>query len=248
MKRLTGIVCVGSAFAVAGAMPVFAQETSDALDEVVVTAQRRVENLQQVPVAATALNAAELQAKSVARLGDLQTAAPSLSITDAGQTQSVNIRGIGLASNSPNATAGVATYVDGLFQPPIVQSNSFYDLAGVEVLRGPQGTLVGTNSTGGAIFINSASPRLGETGGYARGGFGNFSAAEAEGAVNLPVSDALAFRFAGFYRRHGTFYRDTGPFDNEAGRLSENGERLGLLWKPGSFSALLKLQLNDMST
>src|SRR6185503_1446535 len=101
--------------------------------------------------------------------------------------------------------AGVATYVDGLFQPPIVQSNGFYDLAGVEVLRGPQGTLVGTNSTGGAIFINSASPKLEEAGGYGHVGFGNSSAAEAEGALNLPASDTLAFRFAGFYRRHDSY-------------------------------------------
>jgi iron complex outermembrane receptor protein len=248
MKRLTGVICVGSAFAVAGAMPVLAQETSEALDEVVVTAQRRVENLQQVPVAATALNAAELQAKSVARLGDLQTAAPSLSITDAGQTQSVNIRGIGLASNSPNATAGVATYVDGLFQPPIVQANSFFDLSSIEVFRGPQGTLVGTNSTGGAIFINSASPDLTQLSGRAQAGFGNYQGREAEGALNLPASETLAFRVAGMYRAHDTFYDDVGPFHNDAGKLDEKGGRIGVYWKPGSFSALAKLQLNDMQT
>ena len=241
-------LCSGIACAVAFVTPVLAQEEGEVLQEVVVTSQRRLENLQRVPIAATALDAEELQARTVARMADLQSASPSLSITDAGQTQSVNIRGIGLASNSPNATAGVATYVDGLFQPPIVQSNSFYDLAGVEVLRGPQGTLVGTNSTGGAIFINSASPKLEEAGGYGRVGFGNSSAVEAEGALNLPASDTLAFRFAGFYRRHDSYDRDVGPFDNEVGRLSENGERLGVLWKPGSFSALLKLQLNDMSS
>jgi iron complex outermembrane receptor protein len=241
-------LCSGIAYAVVAAAPALAQEEGEALHEVVVTAQRRVENLQQVPVAATALDAGELQAKAVARIADLQSASPSLSITDAGQTQSVNIRGIGLASNSPNATAGVATYVDGLFQPPIVQSNSFYDLASVEVFRGPQGTLVGTNSTGGAIFINSASPKLDAFGGYARAGFGNFSGAEAEGALNVPASETLAFRFAGFYRRHDSYYRDVGPFHNDAGELDEKGGRLGLLWKPGSFSALFKLQLNDMKT
>jgi iron complex outermembrane recepter protein len=241
-------LCSAIALAVGTVTPALAQEEGEVLQEVVVTSQRRLENLQQVPIAATALDAQELQAKSVARIADLQSASPSLSITDAGQTQSVNIRGIGLASNSPNATAGVATYVDGLFQPPIVQSNSFYDLAGVEVLRGPQGTLVGTNSTGGAIFINSASPNLDGMSGYGRAAFGNFSAAEAEGALNLPASDTLAFRLAGFYRRHDSYYRDIGPFSNEAGRLSENGERLGILWKPGSFSALLKLQVNDMLT
>jgi iron complex outermembrane receptor protein len=224
------------------------EESAHALQEIVVTAQRRVENLQTVPIAATALDAEALNSKSVARLADLQSASPSLSITDAGQTQSVNIRGIGLASNSPNATAGVATYVDGLFQPPIVQANSFYDLSSVEVFRGPQGTLVGTNSTGGAIFINSKNPSLAESGGYAQLGAGNRGAFNAEAALNLPAADTLAFRVAGFHRDRDSFYNDTGPFHNDAGKLDENGGRVGVLWKPGSFSALGKLQYNDMQT
>ena len=241
-------VCLGLVVAHVAAMPAVAQDSAAVLDEVVVTAQRRVENLQQVPVAATALNAAELQSKAIARLGDLQSAAPSLSITDAGQTQSVNIRGIGLASNSPNATAGVATYVDGLFQPPIVQANSFFDLSSIEVFRGPQGTLVGTNSTGGAIFVNSASPELGATAGHAEAGLGNFQGREAQSALNLPASETLALRVAGLYRAHDSYYDDIGPFHNDAGKLDEKGGRLGVLWKPGSFSALAKVQSNDMQT
>ena len=225
-----------------------AADEGSVLQEVVVTAQRRVENLQDVPIAATALDAAAIEAKVVVQLADLQAAAPSLSITNAGQTQAVNIRGIGLASNSPNATAGVATYVDGLFQPPIVQFNSFYDLRSIEVLRGPQGTLVGTNSTGGAIFFFSKSPELDVAEGYARLGFGNYEAIEGEGAINLPIAATFAMRVAGFHRERDSFYRDAGPFDNEAGRLDETGGRLGVLWKPGSFSALAKLQLNDLQT
>ena len=134
------------------------------LDEIMVTAQRRVENLRQVPIAATALDAAELQSKAVAQLAICSPRPLALDHrcwADAVREHSRHRT----ASNSPNATTGVATYVDGLFQPPIVQANSFYDLASVEVLRGPQGTLVGTNSTGGAIFINprarySALPRV----------------------------------------------------------------------------------------
>ena len=121
--RTLSKLCSGLACTVAVITPALAQEDTEVLQEVVVTSQRRVENLQQVPIAATALDADELHAKTVSRIADLQSASPSLSITDAGQTQSVNIRGIGLASNSPNATAGVATYEDGLFQPPNVQSN-----------------------------------------------------------------------------------------------------------------------------
>ena len=79
-------------------------EGTGVLQEIVVTAQRRVENLQDVPIAATALDASAIESKQLLQLADLQSAAPSLSITNAGQTQSVNIRVIGLASNSPNAT------------------------------------------------------------------------------------------------------------------------------------------------
>lgn len=254
MPAIPGRCYYGLAFATVLGHGAFAQTVTDSdaqmgvLQEIVVTAQRRVENLQDVPIAATALDAEAIEGKVLVQLADLQTAAPSLSITNAGQTQSVNIRGIGLASNSPNATAGVATYVDGLFQPPIVQFNSFYDLRSIEVLRGPQGTLVGTNSTGGAIFINSNSPELEESTGYAQVGLGNYDAVATEGAVNLPIADTLAMRVAGFHRERDSFYRDVGPFDNQAGQLDETGGRVGVLWKPGSFSALAKLQLNDLQT
>lgn len=151
------------------------EATEEGVGEVIVTAQRRKEKLQDVAVSATAFDAGALADKAVTNLADLQNASPALSISDGGITQSINIRGIGLASNSPSVTAGVATYVDGLFQPPIVQANSFYDLASVEVLRGPQGTLVGSNSTGGAIFINTQNPQLDEgLGGYAMFGGGNY--------------------------------------------------------------------------
>lgn len=219
--------------------------SSNTLGEIVVTAQRRTENLQKVPVAASALDANDLKANAVVRLNDLQNATPALSISDAGITSAVNIRGIGLASNSPNVTAGVATYVDGLFQPPIVQANSFYDLASVEVLRGPQGTLVGSNSTGGAIFINSRNPDLNGVNGYAEGSAGNRGNFGLEGAVNVPLSSTLAVRGAGFYRGHDSYFKDVGPFNNKAGKLDEKGGRLGVLWQPGDFRALLKVQYND---
>ena len=215
------------------------------LAEIVVTAQRRVENLQNVSIAATAISGEQLQKKAIARLSDLEAASPSLSITDAGETQSVNIRGIGLSSNLPAVTNGVATYVDGLFQVQIVSAVPFYDISSVEVLRGPQGTLVGNNSTGGAIFINTASPKLGQTGGYAQAALGNYDRVEAEGAVSIPLGETLAIRAAGIYRKRDSFYTDVGPYHNKAGKLDEKGARLGVLWKPGQFQANLKLQLHE---
>jgi outer membrane receptor protein involved in Fe transport len=114
--RASGL-CVTVLAAVAAALPASAAE--EELEEIVVTAQRRAESVQSVSIAVTALSGDQLADKAVARLDDLQFAAPALTITDAGLSRSVNIRGIGLASGSPAVTAGVATYVDGLFQPPI---------------------------------------------------------------------------------------------------------------------------------
>jgi len=218
------------------------------LDAIVVTAQRRTENLQDVPIAATAISGDQLEDQGVFRLNDLEFAAPSLSITDAGETLALNIRGIGLASNLPTVTNGVALYIDGLFQAQIVNSVPFYDIQNVEVLRGPQGTLVGNNSTGGAIFINSSDPTTLGVEGYAQVGYGNFDRFEAEGAINLPVSETLAVRAAGIVRSRDSFYTDVGPFDNDAGKLDERSGRIGLLWEPGAFRALLKAQLTDRET
>ena len=124
VKRIA--LCTGLAIAPWYAFTASAQTTYqsaapsvDTLQEIVITSQRRAENLQDVPIAATALAGDQLEGKAVVRLSDLQFASPGVSITDAGLTQSINIRGIGLASGSPAVANGVATYVDGLFQPPI---------------------------------------------------------------------------------------------------------------------------------
>jgi iron complex outermembrane receptor protein len=225
-----------------------APDAPDGFGAIIVTAQRRAENLQDLPIAASAFAGDQLDEKAITSVADLQFAAPSLSVTDAGETQSVNIRGIGIASNSPNVSNGVATYIDGLFQPPIVTSIPFYDISTIEVLRGPQGTLVGNNSTGGAIFINSQNPRLGSVEGYAQAGYGSYDLYEAEGAVNLPVGDTFAVRAAGFYRDRDSYYEDVGPFANDAGKLEELGARIGALWEPGAFRALAKLQWHEQDT
>jgi iron complex outermembrane recepter protein len=223
-------------------------QSTDVLEEITITAQRRTENLQTVPIAATAIQGSELESRAVVQISDLQYASPGLSIATTGLTNSVNIRGVGLASSNPNVANGVATYYDGLFQPPIVTTSQFYDLADVEILRGPQGTLVGSNSTGGAIFINTQSPKLGQTEGYAQVGGGNYDAANFEGAVNLPVGDVLAIRLAGESSQHESFYRSIGPVYNDAGSLHENAGRLSILFKPGAFQALAKIEYTDRNT
>lgn len=222
--------------------------TENEVPDIVVTAQRREESLQKVGIAATALTGDQLAEKAVQRVSDLQFAAPSLSITDQGLTQSVNIRGIGIASGSPAVANGVATYIDGVFQPPILTTSSFYDIGTIEVLRGPQGTLVGSNSTGGAIFINTQNPTTDRIKGYGQASYGSYNAVNLEGALNVPVAEDLAVRVAGTGKWRDSYYTDIGPFHNRPDKLDEQAGRIGVVWHPGSFRALGKLEFIDKNT
>ncbi len=224
--------------------------TSDApIQTVVITAQKRSQNIQDVPVAVTALSGDDLAGKATQSLGDLQFAAPALAIAGNGLSQSVNIRGIGLASGSPNVSNGVATYMDGVFQPPIVSSGSFYDIADVEVLRGPQGTFVGSNSTGGAILINSRNPDTKKLSGNVELSAGTYGATGVQGALNVPVNETLAVRAAFRQNKRNSYYVDHGPLNNHPGALDELDGRISVLWKPTtSFQALLKMESIDKKT
>ncbi len=210
-----------------------AQDGMAALEEIVVTAERRSADVQDIPISMSVFNEALLERKSVSRLEDLQFASPGLAVNNAGLTQSVNIRGIGLASGSPAVTNGVATYVDGLFQPPIVSANTFYDIADVQVLRGPQGTFAGANSTGGAIVINSKRPQIGEDiNGYVELGLGNYSERNAQGAVGFSLGDTFAVRAAMNLQDRDSYYNSVGTEHTTAGSLDEESIRLSALWAP----------------
>jgi iron complex outermembrane recepter protein len=229
---------------------------SDALAEIIVTAERRAENVQTTPIAVTVLSQDELVQKGVMQMSDLQTASPSLSVTPAGLTANVNIRGIGLDSGSPSVVPGVASYRDGLWQPPILTTDSFYDVGSVEILRGPQGTFVGSNSTGGAIFINSRSPDFNGLHGDLQAEMGNYSDWGLQGAVNLPIDDQWAARVAMDLHERDSFFTNTGsqltaiPQQfSPPGALDEKNVRFGLRGKPSDdLDILFKVEVNDKST
>lgn len=218
------------------------------LEDIVVTAERRTVNIQKVAAAITAVSGSQLASKAVVRAEDLVNISPSLSVSDTGVTQNINIRGIGIASISPNVVSGVAKYTDGIFEGQILTGNIFYDIGSIEVLRGPQGTLVGSNSTGGAIFVKSKDPSLADLGGFVMAGVGNYSARDVQGALNIPLSSTLAVRLAGNLRDRDSFSRDVGPFASKAGSLNEKDGRIGLLWKSGSFQLLNKAEWVDRRT
>ena len=230
------------AYAAEGAANEAAAAEADTAPEIVVTAQRRREDVQNVNIAVTALSADTLAEKRVMRALDLQTAAPGLTISRSGITDSFNIRGIGLASGSPQVTNGVATYIDGVFQPPIVSNGQFYDMAGAEVLRGPQGTLSGANSTGGAVYLTTQRPQLGKLGGNFSANYGNFDNVGFNGALNLPVGENFAIRASGLVNNHAPWFKDIGPAKNKPERLDETDGRIQALLQLGGFSANLKVE------
>jgi len=219
------------------------------IEKVEVTAERRATDVQKTPIAASVLAGDQLEGKGVLQMSDLQKATPSLSIQGAGLTQNVNIRGIGLDSGSPQVVPGVASYREGLWEPPILNTDSFYDIANVQVLRGPQGTFVGTNSTGGAIFITSNSPNFDGFHGNLEVQAGNYTDLGGQGAVNIPVTDELAARLAFKIENRDSFYKQIGTSTSHPGSLDEKNGRLGLLWQPSqSLTVLFKSEANYKST
>lgn len=257
MKMRACILGSASGLALVVALPAlapvaFAQTTPKAtaeLETVTVTGYRMKEDIQKVSASISALSSDQLEVKSVLQVSDLQYATPALSITDAGLSQNVNIRGIGMASGSPYASPGVPVYLDGLVQAPVVFSSGFFDVQDVEVYRGPQGTFAGANSTGGALFINSRNPELGKFNGTVEAWGGDYWDIGARGAVNVPLTDNMAFRAAFNLESRDSFFKSvnsagtpTGVSFNTPGSLDEKSLRLGFYWEPVSnLSVLLKL-------
>lgn len=174
------------------------------LAEIVVTATKRSENLQNVPVAVSAIPASALQAKGVFETSDLSNSMPNLQVSSPyGQQQpNFSLRGVGVGTEfNANAASPVGVYVDEVYQAfRASHGQQLYDLQQIEVVRGPQGTLYGRNTTGGAINFITKGPSLSGTEGYVTAGYGNYNRVNLEGALEFtPVEDKLGIRIAGTY-------------------------------------------------
>jgi iron complex outermembrane receptor protein len=186
-------------------------EASDAadqggLEDIVVTARKVAENLQDVPVAVTAFSGADLAAQNAQRVQDVARFTPGLIIRPGNASStSLTIALRGQAQTDVLATLdpSVGTYVDGIYWARAYGLNgSLLDIQSVQVLKGPQGTLFGRNTTGGAMLINSNDPELGEFSGRLSATYGRFDERELVGIVNIPIGDKVALRLAatGFER------------------------------------------------
>ena len=193
-----------------------------ALKEVIVTARKRSENIQTTPVAITAIGPEELQTEEMRTVSDVAKVTPGLSFANAIYDPFgtlVVLRGEAASDNVLEAEPPVGIYVDGVYQGATLATNvsSLLDVSQVEVLKGPQGTLYGRNTTGGAINITTNLPEYTGVSGEVHVRAANYSTWQADSVVNLPlVSDRLAARL-------GVQYLDQGGYAADIG----NGRRLG---------------------
>ena len=205
------------------------------IEDIVVTASRYSQTLQTTPLAVSALSANSLQARGVVDVADLATEVPNLQIGTNGANSSVDISVRGITANNANAYSGnpaVASYVNGVYVPRTQGLNeALFDVERVEVLRGPQGTLYGRNSTAGAVNIITAKP----TQSFGLGAdltYGNYNTVQSHLLLNLPATDTLAFRGVFFSNRDDGYQDTRGATRNNYFRANQFGGRLSALWQP----------------
>ncbi|WP_206606250.1 TonB-dependent receptor [Steroidobacter cummioxidans] len=234
LRRSTSLaVVVATVLGEAALAQQAATPTQTVLEEVLVTAERREVSLQNTPASATVLSADALAAQGVDNINEIQNVAPSVSINTYNRSTFINIRGVGISQSAPTSNPGVAYYVDGVFIPhEQFIAQSFFDFESIEVLRGPQGTLTGQNSTGGAIYVRTPTPDFGGFSGYLDQTVGNYDWYRTVGALNVPVTDTLAVRISGVYDDRGGFTKNIGPSPSEPGSGTDRAVRAAMRYQP----------------
>ncbi len=236
LKIATSVIALALFTEAAHAQEETAPDT-DMVEEIVVTAQKRSERLQEVPISIAAFNEKALATNNVLTVQDLGRIATNFSATRSAQASSIRlaVRGIGAAGNTATEPS-VASFVDGIYVPrPGSIIGNFLDIEGVEVLRGPQGTLFGRNASVGAISFRSATPKD-EFSGQISAEAGNGDRYKLTGHVNLPLSENVALRVAGLgswfkgYWHNRLDGKTYGGSDDYAGRVSLKADLGNVTW------------------
>ena len=247
MAKSRTVLALGVAAGVlAAASANAAAEQATNVGEVVVTAERTSENILKVGVNVTAISAQALKQSRIADASDLATQVPNFDVKTniPGLQQIMTVRGVGLDDFSSTNNSSVGVYIDDVFLASFAEMDfGLYDLSRVEVLKGPQGTLYGRNSTAGAINIISAPPTLGRAYGDLTAGYGSYQAFEAEGDINLPLGQTAALRLSAETNQQEKGYWFSRLLNRDLGRQNVWRERGQLLWKPtDNLSVQLKLE------
>jgi iron complex outermembrane receptor protein len=190
---------------------------SQTLEEIIVTAQKRAESVQDVPIAITALDSAVLERNQIENIEDLTNFVPNLQFGNFSSTATAAIRGIGYTNTTAGGDPGVALHLDGVYiARPIATAFRFWDLERMEVLRGPQGTLYGRNTTGGSINFITKRPTQ-DFGGAIDVAYGEFDHYQVRGVVNLPLSERTAARISAAVDQADGYQENAFPGGTEAG-------------------------------
>ena len=224
--------------------------SENGIADIVVTGEKRETTLQSAPLAITAVSGEQLLQRNLNQVNDLNGYVPGLTITKSeGAERIISIRGIGYeTAQNPNSQPGVAFHIDGVYIANVLALNQdLLDVDRVEVLRGPQGTVFGITSTGGAINVITKKPVLGEASGTASLSAGNYGYVKALGTVNIPISDTIAMRASAQFFQHNPYgYATAVPGTNGKYGLDDAfnlGLRASMIWKPNdTFTALLEGQ------
>lgn len=201
------------------------------LEEVLVTAQKRVESVQDVPFTVNTISGATMQQNGILDLLDLQTVMPSLMMPSSGspgQGASFRLRGFGSPPFQLGIEPAVALFIDDVYRSRSgVAMAEMVDVNRIEVLKGPQGTLFGKNTTAGVIHIVSNAPSTEAVEGYIEASFENYSRKRIKGALNLPLSDTAALRLSGMWGEGDGYLENQGlPDANDLDRSTINAQLL----------------------
>ena len=246
------------ALALATALPLTAARAADQpaptsngtnLEQVVVTAQKRVERLHNVPISVAVLGGKELLKQNITNIDDLGTKIPNVELVlpFGPEEPQFSIRGVTETDFQPSQSSPVALYVDGTYKSVgALTAMALFDIDRIEVLRGPQGTLQGRNATGGAVNIYTVKPALDQFGGYITAGIGNYGRYETQGALNVPiVNDKLAIRAAWTYTSVDGYIKNVAPnapFGGNLAGVDDFGGRVSVLFTPNDrLSAILRV-------
>ena len=230
-----------------GQVPAAALAADDELNEIVVTAQRQTERIQDVPIAITAISASELADRGVRLAGDIVSSVPNMLLNSPYGPEAqptFTLRGVTTQDFSENQSSPIAMYVDEVYKSVgAVQALQVYDLDRVEVLRGPQGTLYGKNATGGAVSFYSANPSLTSADGYVTAGVGNFHDYSVRAAAGMPIiDDVFGARVAVMYEKRDGWVRSVVPGVEPLNGVDTLAGRATFLAKPmDGLTATLKI-------
>jgi iron complex outermembrane receptor protein len=227
-----------------------AREDSARLDEIVVTAQRRAQSVQDVPIAVTAFSAEELAVRQIETTTDIGQNVPGVFTrrnTGSQQAGAFYIRGIGQGNQISTLEPGIGLYIDDVYiARTVFAARPLLDLERVEVLRGPQGTLYGRNATGGAIKLYSAMPGL-ERETQLEGSFGNFERYTAALLHNQPLADTVSLKIAASAAWQDEGFQDVQGSDRDANAEDSASVRMSLRFLPSErFDWVLRADWTDL--